>query len=355
VKCIYCKVDSKLKDRAGKLCSGCKRSFAFEPRSGDPFTDMAFMSAIDEVSSKGTVRFLPEHVYYALARRKRSKGTGRVVLFTLGAMSLIMLPFAPVAGAVTAGIMGSMGLLAGPSTVTKLSRETFADLWRRWLEVHGTPAKLIVRALREGPFRAAPVIPAEMEHYSFDRAVICDRAETVDVLLANNFHFENNCAVLAESGYPQAVFATVRRMLKGNPRLVVYVLHDADVRGCLLAHRLVTDPDWFHQGPKVVEVGIRPAHAMKLKGVWSIAGEAEATPHLTRAEHKWLSRYSLELAAIRPEQVIKRLFAAIASEAKLEKSSTYVGDSGGGSDYWVNSSSFSTDASASDGGDDSFG
>jgi hypothetical protein len=38
--------------------------------------------------------------------------------------------------------------------------------------------------------------------------VICDRAQTVDVLLANNFHFENNCAVLSES----------RRISPGLPR-----------------------------------------------------------------------------------------------------------------------------------------
>ena len=34
------------------------------------------------------------------------------------------------------------------------------------------------------------------------------------MLLANNFHFENNCAILSIEGYPPNVFETVRAMLK---------------------------------------------------------------------------------------------------------------------------------------------
>ena len=73
-----------------------------------------------------------------------------------------------------------------------------------------------------GPRRAPgppPKLEPDVADYSFDRAVICDRARTVDLLLANNFHFENNCAVLSVEGYPQRVFETVRTMLKRNPQL----------------------------------------------------------------------------------------------------------------------------------------
>jgi hypothetical protein len=66
----------------------------------------------------------------------------------------------------------------------------------------------------------------------------------------------------------------------------------------------------------------------------------------------WLAAHSLELAAIRPEQVIKRLYAAIVNDAALEPASTYVET---GSEYSADSTSFHGDASASDGGPDSFG
>ncbi|WP_198007661.1 hypothetical protein [Dactylococcopsis salina] len=41
----------------------------------------------------------------------------------------------------------------------------------------------------------------------FDRAVICDRSEIARFLIANDFNFENNCAVLSVAGYPKNIFS----------------------------------------------------------------------------------------------------------------------------------------------------
>ncbi|HEX2675692.1 MAG TPA: hypothetical protein VHM19_03615, partial [Polyangiales bacterium] len=88
---------------------------------------------------------------------------------------------------------------------------------------------------------------------------------------------------------------------------------------------------------------------------------------LPRAEAAWLAKHSLELAVIRPEQIIKRLFRAMSGLVEHEPGSSVVapstwgpdrdgGTSTGGSDGVYNdSSSFGSDASASDGGGDSFG
>ena len=107
-----------------------------------------------------------------------------------------------------------------------------------WERAHGKPPGLIVRPSAQAPSRPRRVLESDLADYSFDRAVICDRARTVDLLLANNFHFENNCAVLSIDGYPPGPFETVRTMLKRNPKLQVFALHDATVEGCTLAHRL---------------------------------------------------------------------------------------------------------------------
>lgn len=98
----------------------------------------------------------------------------------------------------------------------------------------------------------------DIADYSFDRAVICDRARTVDILLANNYHFENNCAVLSVEGYPAGPFETVLGMLKRNPKLQVFALHDATPVGCRLAHRLATEPEWFAGQTRVIDVGLHP-------------------------------------------------------------------------------------------------
>ena len=40
-------------------------------------------------------------------------------------------------------------------------------------------------------------INPDVSAYSFDRLVVCDSAIIAQFLIANNFHFENNCAVLS--------------------------------------------------------------------------------------------------------------------------------------------------------------
>ncbi|NEQ71794.1 MAG: hypothetical protein F6K23_01065 [Okeania sp. SIO2C9] len=71
----------------------------------------------------------------------------------------------------------------------------------------------------------------EVIAYSFDRVIVCDTAEIAQFLIANNFHFENNCAVLSIDGYPENIFSTVMQMLKQNPDLKVYAFHSATPRG----------------------------------------------------------------------------------------------------------------------------
>ncbi|MGE0870547.1 MAG: hypothetical protein AB7P03_18425 [Kofleriaceae bacterium] len=354
MKCIYCNRDSPYKDRTGGRCGTCRKPFAFEPKRGDPFTDVAFNNAIEAVSSAGTVRFLPAHVFYELARRARDRGAARGFCWALGGIAAVAAAFAtPYLLAATAAL-GLLGVAIPPNPTIRLEQNVFHRLWDRWVEVHGVPKGLIVRKSQDGPYRGTH---SDIPNYSFDRAVICDRADTVDVLLANNFHFENNCAVLSVDGYPPHAFPIVREMLRKNPRLTVYVLHDADPRGCTLAHRMANDPTWFKGQARVVEVGIRPAQIQKLKGVWAKASSPVDHPQLlTTLEQAWLGRYQLELAAIRPEQVIKRLFAAIVNDEKLVPADQYIADSGGDSStYYIDETSMASDASAADGAGDAFG
>src|SRR5262249_17195627 len=159
-----------------------------------------------------------------------------------------------------------------------------------------------------------PELPKDLEgdigDYSFDRAVIVDRARTVDLLVANNFHFENNCAVLSIDGYPKGPFQTIKKMLKRNPKLQAFVLHDPALRGCRLAQQLVTDPEWFGgTGLRVIDLGLRPGHAGPFFGLL-LAGEGVLLSDedgIRPGEGVWLRKYKLELAAVRPEQVLKRL------------------------------------------------
>ncbi len=349
MKCIRCGADSKLKERPDGKCPKCHGRFAFEPTKGDPFTDPAFQNAIDAVSAKGQVRWGAEHLYYELARRQRKKlgcAIAGVIIFSLVAVIV----FAKLRGIALLPALAAAGLAyyvwrAKRRRFVALEQRTFDSLLKTWQAAHGAPKGLIVRALPRGAPAPPRPLEADITDYSFDRAVICDRARTADLLLANNFHFENNCAILSVDGYPEAQFETVRAMLKRNPRLRVFALHDATAKGCRLAHTLATDPAWFAGQATVIDVGLRPDQAQVFRGLFQrhSGGPVQSGIGISRREATWLSAQELELAVIRPEQVLKRLYKAMTRDDS--------GDSGGSGDSGSDSGGGgrASEASASDG------
>lgn len=315
--CIRCGKDSRYKDRSGRKCPGCGKLFAFEPAKGDKFSDRAFKSAIDQVSAEGRLRWGVEHLYYEVARRIKTRPVLKTLLFGgvlacgLGFWSGKWSVFVALIAATLVWLLWSRLRSLDGSTIV-LSQRDFDAMWKRWLEVHGPPAGLIVRAAQPPkPVARAP----DVGDYSFDRAVICDRARTVDLLIANNFHFENNCAVLTMSGYPAHAFETVKKMLLRNPRLQVYALHDASASGCRMPFQLATGRDWFKDRARVIDVGLRPAQAKPVSTLCRPApGPVSPGPGLSPRDAKWLSRFNLELAAMRPEHILKSLYAAIRTQ-----------------------------------------
>ena len=378
MKCIRCNHDSTYAQRKNRNCPKCSLPFAFEPKTGDPVTDMLFKNAIDAVSAEGRIRWGIEHLYYEICRRKRGKvvpllaigivaGTA-LLLFGI-ALSTRFFPFGFFAfiAAIIALIMAATRM-QGPFVRLELNK--FNLLWDRWTRTHGVPKGLIVRQaprLRAGAGKSVPAtsatVPAfgkrqgepaarrplerDIGDYSFDRAVICDRARTVDLLVANNFHFENNCAILSYDGYPDGQFQTIKTMLKRNPRLRVFALHDATPDGCAMAQRLATEKDWFDGRIRIIDLGLRPNHAGPFHGLLLPAkGQAvQPGPGINQNEADWLRRHQLEIAAVRPEQVIKRLFAGLTAHAGDDTS-------GGGV---TNCGSFDGGGGGADGGGDGHG
>ncbi len=308
------------------VCPQCKGRFAFEPQQGAVLTDLAFKHAVDAVSAGGHLRWGVEHLYYEVCRRRLHRG-----LF--------------------------VGLRKRIWKTVRVDRATFNRMWERWCRVFDRPEGVIVRQPRPRETRS---VEPDLPDYSFDRAVICDRARTVDLLLANNFHFENNCAILSIEGYPEGPFETVRAMLKRNPRLHVFALHDSTTTGCQLAHRLAGDPAWFRGQVPVVDVGLRPGQTEPFQGLFlsSVASSVPPGAGIAADEATWLTRYELELAAIRPEQLLRRLFRAINRRFDEDEPDEGIDWNVDGNDERAvihDSESFSSEAGAFDGGADSFG
>ncbi len=313
--CIRCQKDSTYPERRdnGYKCPGCNQPFAFEPRAGGKMSDKAFQRAIDLVSAEGQVRWGVEHLYFELSRRNKAYGArvaaGIFIPIVFVLTALVLFPALLLVGPLL--LWWGYKAFSGPKHAL-MDRGEFEKMWDQWGRIHGKPKGLIVRKPQEAAKPARTAEP-DIGDYSFDRAVICDRARTVDLLLANNFHFENNCAILSSGGYPQQAFETVRRMLRRNPRLEVFVLHDITEEGCRLAYQLANDPKWFSgTGVRIVDVGLRPVHAGPFVGLYQDARHGvSAGQGISPDEARWLSKQTLELAAIRPEQIIKRLFRAM--------------------------------------------
>jgi hypothetical protein len=141
-----------------------------------------------------------------------------------------------------------------------LDSTTLQDWLRRWQAVNGNVSQLLPSPRQS--LTTAP-INSEVTNYSFDRLVVCEQAAIAQLLIANNFHFENNCAILSITGYPENIFQTTMDMLRRNPDLKVYAFHDCSPRGVGLAHQIRTNASWFQNSSvAIVDVGLSVRQVM---------------------------------------------------------------------------------------------
>jgi hypothetical protein len=228
------------------------------------------------------------------------------------------------------------------------------DWLNTWARSNGTLEKLLPK-----PETALPSTVEQgdqnldVANYSFDRLVVCNSPEIAQVLIANNFHFENNCAILSIGGYPATVFDTVLQMLRRNPDLMVYAFHDASPDGVKLVHELRTSPGWFQEYPAtIIDLGLlprqviaNPRHLFVHRSPSSATAATRLAPeirqNLTAAELEWLDAGNyVELESFTPQKLIQILNRGIASSRELD--TTDAGgmiwiDNSGGSVYAIES------------------
>ncbi|WP_339375877.1 hypothetical protein [Calothrix sp. NIES-2098] len=211
----------------------------------------------------------------------------------------------------------------------------------RWQRINGAVNKILPAAREE---TAPATVNSDVTAYSFDRLVVCDRTVIAQQLIANNFHFENNCAILSITGYPQSIFDTTMEMLRRNPELKVYALHDCSPKGISLVHQLRTSPKWFlNSNVTIIDIGILPRQVIATKrGMFVQASPdsaqaakdlfGEVRQNLTAEELAWLdSGKFVELESLTPQKIIKVLQRGIAGSQNLEiddSSLILVGDTG---------------------------
>jgi hypothetical protein len=234
--------------------------------------------------------------------------------------------------------LGRIGLLTQEFVI---SESQVKDWLNRWQQINGSILKILPSPKQEN---TPATINPDVTAYSFDRLVVCDSATIAQLLIANNFHFENNCAILSITGYPQSIFDTTMQMLRRNPDLKVYALHDCNPRGIGLVHNLRSNASWFLNSEiAIIDIGLTPSQIIATKRGMFIQSSPESAQaakqlpqeirqNLSAEELAWLeSGKFVELESFTPQRIIKVLQKGIAGSSDIESDDSsllLVGDTG---------------------------
>jgi hypothetical protein len=324
-KCGHCGslVRRKYFPADGK-CRSCGKKFVFTQAEGDRLSDGFFLACINRVSSQGQIRWMRDHLYYELRRGRRKipakagcmlgfftiwgtmmvGGIGAIVMQELGAPHLSSLPI--IVLLIGIPVVGYW-IMRRRTSFNRMTPAEFDAVWKRWTKENGIPEGMLKKPGKSGNGGSAP----DLDKYSFDRVVICERSEIAACLLANNFHIDNGCAVLGVDRYPAASFDKIREMLRGNPDVKVFVIHDASARGCALPEQICRDRDWFPEATEIFDVGLRPTQCKALKACYlpasGAAPPAVDCPTYSEAELKWLGSHSVPLEAVPADKLMRAL------------------------------------------------
>jgi hypothetical protein len=341
------------------------------------FTDGFFAKALADISANGTLYFTRRQLLYLLEkrllRRARFIPVGCLTILLLPAMfggfiilvSYVGIPvwagFIYLILFINFGIHSlEQGLVRFNQRFVRLKKinkrilitDAMLDIWlKRWELSNGSPARLL--SPPSAPASLAPAnIVNDITAYSFDRVLVCDSVAIAQLLIANNIHFEHNCAVLSIGGYPQAIFATTIAMLRRNPDLQVIALHDCSPSGVALINQLRTSPDWYLDSTQVIfDLGMLPRQIAAARGQAYIQVSAdsaqnaremppEVSKQLTTTELEWLKAgYFVDLESFTPKKLMQIVSYGIAKLQNLgedvDENLILVSDLGGGNGTFI--------------------
>ncbi len=370
----------EIKENEGR-CKNCNHPFAFNPLEENLMADVFFQAAIKSISISNNLFFTPKQFLYYLEKRLKIKETKNAPrsLLTIGlvislfGLWIIGIPlaiwgailgtkyenFSPkirksyakiiqkfgIIGVVLSVLislalpvsdeakflifllgtsLGSFGIYFGkrreiasyyiPQKFEGVTPKMVKKWVDRWTEIHGFPEKMLPPPKAEN--RNLPV-SSDISAYSFDRVIVCDAPQIAQFLIANNFYFEHNCAILSIDRYPQSIFSVVMEMLRRNPDLIVYAFHSATPRGVALAHKLRTSDRWFANSDVYIrDLGLLPQHIFSSRNMFILnspksAAAAQKIPAAVREnlsinEIEWLEAGNyVELESFSPRRLLR--------------------------------------------------
>lgn len=351
MKCISCNQDNMLRDRQNGKCSRCSHPFVFDPRrTSDKFNDVQFKRTLESISVSGTLKFTVEQFQYFLNRRKflEPKLLTTTMFLTGFFGAILSIPFSsiPKAGPYILLIywflIFPLIIFAAYRKQKELERRPPINFSLRQVQTYLSSWEAtngLIPTLLPGPdklIKSDSSVPDEVLDYSFDRLIVTQTDDIAYFLISNNFHFENNCAVLSINQYPTKVFYTVMKMLRNNDALKVYTLHDCSWTGLKMLDKLSSDPVWFGEqtSAQIIDLGLLPRQIMNKKPFMEAVSPYELDEvknvsekvrnALTEEEKKWLSQNLVKMSSVAPQALLRMINAGIAKSRDPEEANALV-------------------------------
>ncbi len=359
MKCIKCSSDNLVKDRGDGRCCKCRHPFAFDPRknSSEIATDKMFQNCLSLISINNTLKFTDKQFHYFLNSMKIVQSRGAYdpvgILLTFFGFFLFLIGFSTiktdyfwilflgifliVLAFIKPVVSKAIGIVENKRIVIPFHNTV--SFLNRWAALNEPIQSLISEKQKLLPSAS---VSSELLDYSFDRLLVTETEEIANFLISNNFHFENNCAILSIGRYPQNLFPTIMKMLSNNQDLKVYALHNCSWRGISILHKLRTEAEWFRDKPdmQIIDIGLLPRQFEKRrvfveKDQFSLPSLVpdQWKKSLTAKELKWLDEGNIVyLESLAPQALIRMITRGIAMSKDPSKKDSLVpisGDSAG--------------------------
>lgn len=276
MKCPECNHNHK-RGKDGMKCLRCERRFIFDPKKhangGKGLTDAYFIKCIEKLSRNGTYFFTEDELYCFMAQQTRPGMAGCIIgafiitaIITGGLHLMMALGIWP-----AFFVLPILVLMAVKISNSVLSRKKWAKYLRHWQQMTGNDAHkdnhlsamLTTPQLLEKPSQANE---PDIYDYGAAKLLICEHDIQVDWLVKNGFHAENGIVIISENFYPQYLTEQVQELIKNNPDLDIYTLHNSDSNGESMIGRLQNPlNNWGLGGLEIVDLGLSSEHLLKAK------------------------------------------------------------------------------------------
>ncbi|MCM8532653.1 MAG: hypothetical protein NE330_15915 [Lentisphaeraceae bacterium] len=136
---------------------------------------------------------------------------------------------------------------------------------KKWQKYSGKLEKL----LENSSINLEEDIPQSKEEDIFDYGIqsilITQTDKLVNLLVLNEFHTDNQCLVISESGYPSHLHEKAKNYLQEQPDLKVFLLHNASEDGENMKERLLKNSELPLKKENIEDMGIKREELSQLK------------------------------------------------------------------------------------------